>query len=435
MGLDASIYQNVNTPPPTPLQNPMDVAQKALTLSQLAMQNQQLQQQTATTQAVRSIYAKNTDQNGNLNQPQFLSDLGKVSPQAAMQYKDQFSKSDKEAAEAQSAKMDATGKIIDQTLPHMEYLNSVPSDQRPQVYHNLMQDLSQKGVPMQNVPPEFSQPWLDQTIGTLTKTKAYIDQQKSQAEIAKTYSDIGQAPAKLNSELYGSRSPNATLTDQYTADAKPIRSSQLAMKQMLDNYSHPSPQGDASLILNAFKIKFPTAPDVNSLKELSESQAAPDQFKQWANKALSGGLDTATRDNLMRDGVSTFRANVDTLRDYQDKYKERAKAQNVSDTSFLSEPGVDKTYAQAMKLQDKIGPYVPPSERGGIMAGLNKLAASITGVGGNKPANADSKTSDQYRKVGSPVSADEVAQYATKHNMKLSDAQKYLRSQGYAIGR
>lgn len=174
--------------------------------------------------------------------------------------------------------------------------------------------------------------------------------------------------ADLLDKATGSRSPVNTLGEQYDnhPTVKLANGSQVAMQQMLDSYRHPSPQGDASLFLNAFKIKFPNVPDVNSLEELKSSQAAPDQWRQKATQVLSGGLDQATRDNLMRDGVSTFRGNVQSVRGIQKKFQSMAKSRKINDTSFTAEPAIDQTFKDAQALNDQIGDYVPPSGRGGI---------------------------------------------------------------------
>lgn len=209
--------------------------------------------------------------------------------------------------------------------------------------------------------------------GPLTGNAA-LERQKTEAQIA--------------GEVSGSRSPNATIAGQYDdrPAVKSARGSQIAMNQMIDNYRNPSPQGDASLVLNAFKIKFPNqATDVNSIEELQKSQAVPDQWKQHMSQALSGALDQPTRDNLMRDGISTYRANVDSLRGEQQKFGKRAQANGVGDRSFLEEPAVDKTFNDAMGLQKKLGPYVPPAQRPN--AGLLERASGWLN-GGSPPAAA-----------------------------------------------
>lgn len=468
MPIDASIYSQAQVPQIN-IPSPIDTASKAMQLSQLGMQRMMMARQLQSQQALRQAYSDNTDQTGQLDRQGFISQLGAnpLTAPEAMDYSQKFAQMDKAQAEAQSQKMEAMSKTVGQVYPTMKYLAGLPEDQRENAYPSAMQQLAAQGVNMQNIPQAGGQFVYDpnhfaQSYGILSQTKNALDSQNTQAqtentqaktgqtqtevaqmplknqqlqsEVAKNYSEVGQAGAKLNTELYGSRSPNAELTSQYDKQAAPIRSSQIAMQQMLDNYNHPSPQGDASLILNAYKIKFPNAPDVNSLEELSKSQSAPDAFKNAAYKALSGGIDGPTRDNLMRDGASTFRANVTSLRGIQSKYQAREKQQNVSDPTLTQEPAIDQTYSDAMALQKNLGPYIPPSERGGIMGGMSSLASKMLGTGGDKNANA-SAPQPKYRASGSSVSGDELAQYATKHNMKLSDAQTFLRSQGYVIGR
>ncbi len=367
MGSDASIYSNVQAPQiQTP--NLLDNAEKAMQLSQLGYQ-------VAQQNAVRGAYQQNTDpQSGQLNREGFLSSLGKQAPQAALSYQEQFSKQDKEKAEAQIAQMQSAHQHLSLTVPALGYLLNKPDGEAASAFPNVMAQLKQQGVPMQNVPPAWDRGWAQQGYQIGSQTKEGLENQM----IA---SNIATAPAKLNADLYGSRSPNAELTSQYNKQAEPIQKSQGAMQQMIDNYNNKTPQGDASLVLNAFKIKFPNAPDVNSLEELSKSEGASTQMKNWVSQKMNGLKDPGVRDNLMRDGISTFRANVDTLRGIQEKYQARGKYQNVNDPTLTMEPAIDKTYASSMDLQKQIGPYVPPNERGGVMGTLSKAAGAVMGLG------------------------------------------------------
>jgi hypothetical protein len=395
MALDTSIFQNSKVNPVVMPDAAQSMA-KAMSIKQMAMQNQQSQIAMQQQQGVRQAYANNTGDNGQLNQQGFLSDLGKVSPQASMDYQEKFNKMNKDSADASSAQLDNVSKLTAQVLPSMTYLAGLPDDARAKAYPQVMGQLEQKGVPMQNVPKDASGNYLydpgffNMSYSTLKNTAENLSNMKSQSEVAKNYSEMGKAPAEINALNNGPRSPNAEITSQYQTDAKPLKGSQMPMNQMMDNYKNPSPQGDASLVLNAFKIKFPNAPDVNSLEELTHSQAASDTFKNAAAKALSGGLDQNTRDNLMRDGISTFRANYDSLQGVKDRYNARAAHAQVNDPTMTYEPAMDKTYNQAMATQDKIGPYVPPSDRGGISGTISKLASSVLGVGGNQTASASS---------------------------------------------
>lgn len=453
MAIDPSIFSNVSTPQIN-MPSPLAIAQQAMTLNQLGMNQALMARQFQTQAATRQAYADNTDQNGNLDRQGFLSELGKnpLTAQSQMQYANQFAANDKAQAEAQSAKLDAVQKAVNITGPSWDYMAQMSPDQRAAAYPGIVKQLAANGVDTSNMPDTYEPDFFHQAHDTWTQSKASLENQLTQAQIGKTQAEtagsqastaktVAETPfvgptnaAKLNTELYGSRSPNATLTNQYDTDAKPIRSSQIAMQQMMDNYNHPSPQGDASLVLNAYRIKFPNAPDVNSIEELSKSQSAPDTWKNMATKALSGGVDQPTRDNLMRDGISTFRANVQSLQGIQQRYQARQLQQGVYDPTLTAEPAINQTSSAAAKLQSQIGPYVPPSQRGGIGGALSSAASWLTGTGGSQSANASTAPAPKYRAAGSTVSADQAAQYATKHGMKLSDAQTYLRSQGYVIG-
>lgn len=434
MPIDASIYNNAKINP-VQLPDVATAAETGMKLSTLGMQQAQMQRQMQQQQAMRQAYVNNTDDSGNINHQGVLSDLGKMGyGQMAGEVGQQFNAQDKSGADAKLAQMQAAHQTLSVTTPALQHLLSLPDDQAQKAFPNVIKQLGDQGVPLNNVPPEWDRGWATQAYSIGSKMKEGIENQQGQAGVQKTYADIGMVPLQKNAEAFGSRSPNAELTSQYDKQAAPIRASQLAMQQMYDNYNHPSPQGDASLILNAFKIKFPTAPDVNSLEELSKSQSAPDQWKQWAAHATAGGLDQGTRDNLMRDASSTFRANVDSLKGIQQRYQARAKQQNVNDPTLTAEPAIDKTSALVTDLANNIGPYVPPTERGGISGAISKFASNLMGGGGSAPANASEKAQPKYRPAGAKVSSDQVAQYATKHGMKMSDAQTYLRSQGYAVG-
>lgn len=401
MGIDSSIYSNIQTPQAPSL---MNAAQGAMTLSQLGMQNQglqykmmQQQQQMAQTTGVRQAYSDNTDQNGNLNRQGFLSDLSKNAYTApiAGDYANKFSAQDKAQYDAQSAQLDAQNKIDTAMMPKLQYLDKADPEDQPALYQNILAQAAKDGHPVSQAPGQFSSDWLKDTLGQMQgRTENYANL-NTQANTAKTQAETaaipGQKAAELNAALYGSRSPNAELSSQYQKEAAPIQASRLAMNQMNAAYTDkPGPQSDASLVLNAYKIKFPDKPDVNSLEELTKAQSAPDQWKQMAAHSISGGLDQGTKDNLMRDAASTFGANVTTLRGIQQKYQARAAQQNVNDPTLTAEPGIDETFANTNAIQKQIGPYVPPPERPGFMGSVYNLASKITGSGPSS-ANASAK--------------------------------------------
>lgn len=401
MGIDASIYSNLQ-PAKVEIPSPLESAQRAMSLSQLGMQQAQMQRQMQMHVATQQAYAQNTDPSGNVNKQGVLSQLGKMGfGQAATEMGGQFSKLDEERAKAQAAQAEAFQKRASIFASHMDdMMKNVPESQRPQVWTQTIKNLKDQGIvtPDQGIPdtydPQIFNGFAMRAMHHLGQnSKDYVDTKKTQSETL-------LAPAKYNAELYGSRSPNAELTSQYDKQVGDVRKSQGAMAQMHDNYKNPSPQGDASLVLNAFKIKFPNAPDVNSLKELSESQSASDHWKNLAHKALSGGFDKSTRDNLMRDGISTYNANYDTWKGIQRRFLDRQKVQNVNDPTLTAEPAIENTYAESMKLKKELGPYVKPADRGGFMAGVNKFASKLIGGSAESAATAAEKPAAPKIKPG-----------------------------------
>lgn len=363
--LDASIYGKLQTPT---IQMPdIGAAQeRGLRLSTLGLQQAQLGYQLGVQNAVRQAASSSTDPNGQFNRGAFLSNLSKVAPVAAIDYQNQFNQQDKAAAEAKLAQMQSAHQTLSVTTPALQYLLGLSDNEASQAFPSVMAQLKAQGVPMTNAPSSWDRGWANQGYQIGMRMKEGLENQKIASEI--------------NVEKYGPRSPNAELTSQYDKQVGTIRGSQIAMAQMLDNYKNPSPQGDASLILNAFKIKFPTAPDVNSLAELSTAQSVPDKWKQMAAHALEGGLDDSTRNNLMRDGISTYRANYNTWKDLQKRTQARQVYQGVTDPTMTFEPAIENTYAEAMGIQKDIGPYVPTSKRGGITGTAAKIMGAVTGV-------------------------------------------------------
>lgn len=384
MPLDTSIYGNIQ---PVQAPNIADSVKNGLSLSQMAMQQHMMQRQMMVQQMQRQAYAQNLDANGNLNEKAYLSAIAGADPNASFAAQEQIGKANEATAKAGTANNELYGHRGNIVATGLDFIKRLPADQQEDAYNKLRDSWIAAKVAQPGQLQDFTPQGLDdlhmkamQHMGM--NSKDYLDNLKTKSEIA-------MAPVQRNAAEFGSRSPNAELTSQYGKDVAPIRGSQNAMNQMLDNYNHPSPQGDASLVLNAFKIKFPNAPDVNSLEELTKSQSVPDTWKQKAAHALQGGLDQGTRDNLMRDAASTYRANYDSYQGIKNRYDTRAKFQNVNDPTLTYEPAIEKTYADAMDLQKKIGPYVPPAQRGdgGILGML--------GLGGKKQDDGNAYAAGQ----------------------------------------
>lgn len=216
MPIDPSIYANVKTPQVN-MPSPLDTAQSAMSLADLSMRSQAMNYQLQQQMALRHAYARNTNPDGSLNRQGFLSSLGQVAPQAVPGALKDFAATDKAQAEAQSAQMESQQKVDDLITPRLQYLKDhVKPEDQPVVYHNIMKDFAARGVPVSNVPPEFDQNWLDQTLGTLANRAKFYEAQKSQSDIentrsstAKNVAETGAIPSKIAEQQANTRKAEA----------------------------------------------------------------------------------------------------------------------------------------------------------------------------------------------------------------------------------
>lgn len=402
MAIDASIYGQIQAPPPI---SPIDNAQKVMTLAQLGYQQQQQQIQMQTRTAMMQAYANNTDpQTGEVNKQGVVSFLARVNPMAAQDLQTQFAGQDKAQAEAKQAQLKAATDAYNITGPAFDYMAALPGDQRAAAYPKVIEQLKAQGVDTSRMDHPYDDGLFNQYYGTWQKSKPALENQLTQAnidkaqgetakipsEIAKNLAEARLAPAKLAGEQFGRSSPNSTISNQYAEDpaVKSAKSSQVYMNQMMDAFRKPGPYSDESLALNAMKIKFPGAPDVGSLEEFKHAQGATDAMKSYVSKKLEGLKSDEDRKNLMRDALSTYLPNVASLRGAQKKYYQKAIGQGVPNAAdIFAEPGIDQTESEVRALDKDLGPYKPPTDRSGLLGS----AAKMLGMGGNQSANASTK--------------------------------------------
>jgi hypothetical protein len=162
------------------------------------------------------------------------------------------------------------------------------------------------------------------------------------------------------------------------------KKSKVYMDQMIAALNDPSPEAHASLFLNALKIKFPNAPDVNSLEEMKKAEPANVKLRNYVNQYLNGTLDPDVVDNLVRDGMTTFRSNLGGFRSQQVQFKKTLHdAYGLDDkkiSAITSDQGLDDTEKTVLALQKKLGPYKTPSEKPGFAGGLISKVGGMLGV-------------------------------------------------------
>lgn len=214
MALDASIYQNVSASQPVPLQNPMDVAQKAMSMAQLGLQYQQTARQMQQQAAIQGAYMRNTDPTtGQLDKAGVLSELGRTAPMAAQQVGDQFTAQSKAQAEAQAAQVDAHDKLVNHIKPVMDLIANTPDQEnKAKLYNFAMNDWKEKGIPTQNMTPTYDEGHFNQ-VHTIVNAQAehskqFLDNQKTQAGTEKDLAEAAKARAETPRAFQGKIDPS-----------------------------------------------------------------------------------------------------------------------------------------------------------------------------------------------------------------------------------
>lgn len=320
MAIDTSIYSNIK--PTAPIEQPslLDSMQKGMQLGQMGKEMQ-------TQQAMKEAYAKNTGQDGQLNQQGFLSDLGKVNPQASMQYQKQFAEMGKQNADSQIAKMQATHQILSVTQPAMEYLAGMPEDKRAENYHAVMSQLSGQGIPTQNIPKDAQGNFLydpkqfQQAYKIGHQTKEALDNQLLQAQIGKTNSETGEKQINRLSEAQ----KNLQGDELWKKNAGTIYSGKSALN-MIDDASNGKNPGSKAMLPITF-ARFATGDQrINEMEAdaFFKNQPIGDKSRQMWEGLKSGTLDPKIADSArqyIRTGMASAAQNKSDIEaDHANKF-------------------------------------------------------------------------------------------------------------------
>lgn len=190
MGIDASIYSNIK-----PIQSPdmFETYGKALTLKNLARQDALHQQEADESQAIKQSFAKNTDQNGNLNRSVFLSDLGKINPLKQMQYQQSFLKNDSEGLENKAKTLE----LQMNQLGAAAQLAMSAKDQKS--YEENKKRGAEMGLDISQLPQQFDKNLLNgiafnsiKQSERIAAEKLKIDEILTRSQVAKNYAEANK---------------------------------------------------------------------------------------------------------------------------------------------------------------------------------------------------------------------------------------------------
>lgn len=433
MPINTSIYQTAQ-----PVQAPSvaDSMQKALTISNMGLQNQnaqlanqQAQYQMQGQQAMRQAFADNTDENGNLNRQGALSQIAKVSPQLAMQIGQSLTDTDKSKANAQAAQADAASKTYNITGPAFDHLASMPEDQRAQAYPGVIQQLKDQGIDVSKMDHPYDPGLFRQYYGAWQNSKESLANQVSRSEIAKNNQDPFKTGAeelgKFNEDVNNasSRKTTGSLIDARTrADRVLSLVGRNPGESDTDYYGRLNqymPQVGTEVGTSLAAIMQGGVPNESLQKEISPDTvsskiaALQQKFKSEPTAANQGALLAAYGDIAQK--LRSFSA---------------GQLKQITDKSRSAYPYAAKYFPDRMdKIASQIVPATSqPQTSGGSLAGKGSAFSLVPN------ASASETPKQNYRPKGSQVSADQAAQYAIKHGMNLADAQATLKGMGYAVG-
>lgn len=370
-------------------------------------------------QDIRALYAQHTGEDGQLNQTSYLSDLAKVSPELAMQRKDQFRKQADDDFASNKMKINRVGNAL-------EGLAGMPEEQRAQSYAQVRADLVKSGAIAPNDAPEQYDPGLfRQTLMGWRGSEEYQNREKKNAEIAKLNADAKTDPEMKRLSLDKLRAETAKLTAEANKAGKKNVRELPADKVLLVNEGNsiPSMLKDINVTIGANKDDFgPVGGRLSSMNPYNEKS-------QTMNSQIGAASQAFGR--YMEGGV--------LRKEDEDKY--RKMFPNMSDTPEVAK---NKLAVVSRLLSQKQNSNIAAlREQGFDVSGIDKrldvaeVPSVLTGKEPtrdmNMPGVSNANADQPLRQTGSKVSADEVSQYAMKHGMKASDAKEYLKGQGYAV--
>jgi hypothetical protein len=289
MGIDSSIYSNVQ---PVQQPNVADSMQKALTLSNLGLQNsnaqisnQQAQYNYDSQIQARQAYQDSLDENGNLNRSQYLSKLGSINPSMALQANQQLNSMDKAQADTTAAKMAALHQTASIAAPNYSYLLKQSDEDAAKAYPNMIHQMAQQGVDISNLPPTWNRDAIQRASDVANQYKEQMDNaltaantSSKQAETAKTYNEIGVNNDKLAQNLKDDLDPNKARAGNLAKSQAVVNASERLnqiFKQFPD-YNIPKAQQTEAVSAFGAILNGGSAPLQSQLEELVPKSAKGD---------------------------------------------------------------------------------------------------------------------------------------------------------------
>jgi hypothetical protein len=211
MALDPSIYGTLR---PQEYASPLDSVSKAYTLKHLALQSAAQDRANQTQEAIQSAYKNNMNPDGTLNRAGALSQLVKENAAGAIQLQEHFNKSDKESAEAQTARAKALHDTVSAGLPFLHQALKMPDELAAQAWPQHVQQMQEAGLSTKNLPQAWNRAAVQANFDRGSEYKEALENKLMSGNIAKQPLErekLGLENAKLRGEIGGEKQQFANL--------------------------------------------------------------------------------------------------------------------------------------------------------------------------------------------------------------------------------
>jgi hypothetical protein len=330
MPIDTSIYQNVR-----PIETPdlMGMGVKAMTLSQLAMQNKKLQKDADEDEAIKGILSQNTGLDGRLN-AQGLSSLAKINPTKALQYEDAYRKRDNDILEGKTKAIEHQAKALDFQINQLGTVANLAMSARDQAtYDAAIENAAKIGLDTSIMPKQFDPELVKRYAFNSTKQaeRLAVEKQRIDALLAQQNAarDAQKQTLATTGDLRKERS--GLPTTKATQDVS------VAFNRIRLSAQDPSAAGDMALLYGFNKLLDPGS--VVREAEFANAAAAGgvnDRIAGLVLKVSRGErLTPEQRTDFLGQAEKLYSAQLSQQKKIDDHYRKLAKNNGVAPEDVL----------------------------------------------------------------------------------------------------
>lgn len=312
-------------------------------------------------QTLQDLYTKNispTQTGVQLNQPQFLQDLAKLDPAAALEYQSGFQKQQIESQINQQKEREALASADLKTLEKASSIQEMigksagavlnaPEDQMENVLNNQIDflidqgvisvDMLKSGVIPTSINPQTIaqlQGIMQSSLSTKDQIDAELNERKFQLSKIDTFSQIQDRVKKLSKQNFDQESD---LRKEFTNLSKPFILQRDAFNRIEQSAKNPSAAGDLALIFNYMKILDPgSTVREGEFATAQNAAGVPERIRAQYKKVFSGErLTEKQRNDFVERSKKLFAAANNNQNKLESEFKKLSKQNDLNSRNVI----------------------------------------------------------------------------------------------------